>query len=385
VSRSAHPSTSRKPREPKTTPDSYLSVTAALSTWGKPDGLTGYTANRISDEVVHDVQRAAQHRLDVLHELMAEKGVEKTTRSMRDQADAEAWRRLKWAQAIVDDPTLARADLAKQRYIPPRDPDTGQVYELGAAALGSLGHDTCEQWAITGRRPTDPHPEVAPFMDAYDEFLQAHQPEVIAAEATCIHRELGYAGRLDTIMRMHFDQASGRVPVLCDFKFKREDVKVYGGVEEETTPFGTAGLQVTAYEMATDIIHWADSVRVKNMTRKGGMWYEVDPAEYHAAIPMIPVAGAIVLQITPKRCTPHPVYITPWMREVWRHILASARDYYSPAMRKIIGPAMGPPHRPDLTQPDLTSRLEASLEPTSQGGRHLRAIDTTGDEATPTR
>lgn len=100
------------------------------------------------------------------------------------------------------------------------------------------------------------------------------------------------------------------------------------------------------------------------MTRRAGMWYEVHPDEYRAALPMVPVEGAVVLQITPKRCTPHPVLITPYMRQSWLWVLAAARAYYSPSMRKIIGPPMAPPLRPDLTQPDLTSRLEASIEST---------------------
>lgn len=353
----------RAARTPKTQPDSYLSVTAALSTWGKPDGLTGYTAKRIVDEVAHDVERAHAHRLEILHELMAEKGVEKTTIAMRERADAEAWRRLRWAHELHDDPERGRNDLARTRYLPPRDPDTGKIYELGATALGSLGHDVCERWLITGKRPDDPHPEIAPFMDAIDRFFQEHQPDVIAAEATGINQKHGYAGRLDTILRMHF-MDKGRVPVLGDWKFKREDVKTYAGVEEETVPFATAALQVTAYEGFESIIHWTDAVRVQNMTRKGGMWYEVHPDEYRAALPMVPVEGAVVLQITPKRCTPHPVLITDYMRNSWLWVLAAARAYYSPSMRKAIGPPMAPPLRPDLTQPDLTSRLEASIEST---------------------
>jgi hypothetical protein len=344
-----------------TRPDSYLSVTAALSTFGKPDGLTGYTAGRIADEIVYDVHQADEKRLEVLHELMAEHDTPKTTRSMRWEAESTAWRALQWAQRILDDPRKGKNDLTRARFDPPRNTDTGQVFALGATALGSAIHDTCERWAITGKRPDNPHPEVAPFMDAYDQFLQAYQPEVIAAEATGINQDMGYAGRLDTILNMHVP-GMGKGPVLVDFKSKREDTREYGGVEEDTKPFESVALQLTAYKRFTHIIRWSDAVRVKSMTQKGGMWYEVEPEEYQVALPMVPVQAGVVLHMTPKRCTPHPVYFSDWLDRAWEQVLASARIYYSPAFKKAIGPAMAPPHRPDLTQPDLTSRLEASLE-----------------------
>lgn len=355
-----------KPETPK--PDSYLSVTAALKTFGTSDGLTGYTAGRLADEIAHDVARANERRLEVLHERMAEHGVEKTTSSMRQEADAAAWRALQWAQRMTDDPRQGRAELMDMRYKPMRNPDTGQMYALGATALGSAIHDTCERWAITGHRPDNPHPEVAPFMDAYDQFLQDYQPRVVAAEATGINQKMGYAGRLDTVLEMHVP-GMGKGNALVDFKSKRQDTTEYGGVEEDTKPFKTASLQVTAYKNFSHIIRWSDAVRIKSMTQRGGMWYEVEADEYQFALPMVPVQAGVILHMTPKRCTPHPVFFSEWLDRGWEQVLASARVFYSPAFTKSIGPAMAPPHRPDLTQPDLTSRLEASLE-----ARGLRVV-----------
>ena len=352
------------PQPPEVAPEDaqLISVTAALGVLDKP-ALVFWAGNRVADEVVRQVETALRVRDETLRDLKAEAGVERSTRAMRDEADAEAWRAFKLARDVYDDPREARYQLAGMRFRPPIDPATGQRFEFGPAQVGSLFHDAADRWILTGSRPTV-HPEVEPFLDGFDRFLQEYQPEPILAEATGVNFDRGFDGRLDLACWLEVPH-EGRLACLLDYKTRREDARLVRGREVETAPYPEAAEQVTAYSEFTHVIRWDQSARMAEMSRSSGRWYWVTPAERLIAEPMPEVEHGVICQVTPERTTPHSVYISDWWRETWAFTLETARRHLSPTYQRGIGPPMPPPFRPDLRLPgesELEHRLRASLE-----------------------
>ena len=99
-----------------------------------------------------------------------------------------------------------------------------------AATLGSAVHEAAEAYILgTPHVPSDP--AVLPYLAQFHRFVEAEQPEYLAAECTVYHRACGYAGTLDAIVRLR-----GKTWIM--------DYKTGAGVYPE------AALQLAAYRYA---------------------------------------------------------------------------------------------------------------------------------------
>lgn len=97
-----------------------------------------------------------------------------------------------------------------------------------AAELGTAVHDA----AATGRALTDVHPDVAPRLRQYLDWLAVSGAEILGAEFQCWNLTLGYAGTADLLCRF----PDGSIWLV--------DLKTGKGV------YGEHGLQLIAYLMA---------------------------------------------------------------------------------------------------------------------------------------
>lgn len=75
-----------------------------------------------------------------------------------------------------------------------KESPTRYMHERGE--LGTAVHHACEHL------DRERSPEVAPFVAAYERWLERDKPEVIAQEVTVFHPERKYAGTADLIVRM---------------------------------------------------------------------------------------------------------------------------------------------------------------------------------------
>ena len=103
---------------------------------------------------------------------------------------------LKTVQAIIDD---SGPEEAVKWLIGARD--RAPKGERSAKELGTAVHHACETYALTGEKPAV-DAEVAPFVEQFDRWCQAHQPEYEAAEMTVYSPTYGYAGTLDAILKV---------------------------------------------------------------------------------------------------------------------------------------------------------------------------------------
>lgn len=335
-------------------PIQLVSVTSVLGVIGDPGGLTGWTANRITDGVLSVVQEALHQRDDVLRELKAEAGVSQSTMSMRDRADAEAWRSLGFVRDYYSDPARARYIMSGLRFQPDIDPDTNTQYELGAGKLGEAFHDAADRWMVTGHRPDAAHREVVPLLDQFDRWLDVHQPEPLLAEYTGINLTRGYAGRGDLVAIMNYLD-HGRVPCVIDYKSSRRSFGTRNGLQIETTPYPSAGVQVAAYRRFEHVVRWDRSLRLEKSVGGGGRWYYVYDTDLDMALPMPETVGGVVIHVTPDHCTSHEVAMSDWLDETWLYFLEAARRELSHEMKNLVGPAQAPPQGPNMRVPEKNS------------------------------
>ena len=164
-----------------------------------------------------------------------------------------------------------------------------------SAELGSAVHDAVETYALTGTRP-EVDEEVLPFLDQFDAWAQQFSPVYEAAEAAVYNRTFGYAGTLDAICVIDGQR------VLVDYKTTRKDVDGRG---KPTGPYPEVALQLAAYRHA-ELLATFTARRFEQFRRRYYLLSEVEAAECE---PMPKVDGAVVIHMTPNRCTAHPVRV----------------------------------------------------------------------------
>lgn len=166
--------------------------------------------------------------------------------------------------------------------------------QRSAAELGTAIHEACEQYALSGNRP-DVDDEVRPFLDRFDEWAQAAQPEYEAAEMTVYHADYGFAGTLDAIIKLDGES------YIADYKTTRNDLDGQG---KPRTPYPEqVGLQLAAYRHAQFAAAW----RPRTVEKFRRRYYLLGPTEQEQAIPVPEVAGGVVIHITPERCEAYPI------------------------------------------------------------------------------
>lgn len=93
-----------------------------------------------------------------------------------------------------------------------------------AANFGTAIHDIAEA-KVLGKPIGEPTPEQVPFIEAFDNFVEDHQPVFEATELTVAHPEHGWAGRCDAWARLplvgdgisvvDYKSGSGAYPDAC--------------------------------------------------------------------------------------------------------------------------------------------------------------------------
>jgi hypothetical protein len=163
-----------------------------------------------------------------------------------------------------------------------------------ATELGELVHKACEEYALTGTRPVV-DPEVRPFLDRFDEWLDRFSPAYQATEVAVYHPELGYAGTADAFLTIE------GVRYIADYKSSRKSVDARGN---PTTPYPEqVGLQLAAYRWAKHAAVW----RPRRMEKFRRRYYLLGPEERAMAQPVPDVDTGLAIHITPDSCEAFPI------------------------------------------------------------------------------
>jgi hypothetical protein len=235
-----------------------------------------------------------------------------------------------WANEVKRDKVDARRRLAGARF----KPEDGK--ELSAKALGSHVHQAAEDWAITGTRPTNVHPEVEPFLDHVGRMFDVYQPEWVASEMVVLHRGYGYAGQCDGIWKI-----GGRT-MLIDFK---TSAKTHNADGSERTPYPEVSLQTAAYKHGELIIPWQDHTRER---KRSGRWYTIPEEAMARAVPMPPdIDGTLAVYVTPGFAHPHELLSGDEEWHTFLHLLEVSR-WMNGRGKNSVGPVMAPPGRGDV-------------------------------------
>jgi hypothetical protein len=233
--------------------------------------------------------------------------------------------------------------LRKARFRPPRN-------QLGAAKLGAACHSACEEFALTGTRPTRAHlaeivaqhggdnfdglaaetDTLHQMVDQFDRWLQKFTPSYQAVETTVYNTTYGYAGTLDAFLTI--DQ----VRFIADYKTSRKSHT--GG--KPTGPYPEVALQLSAYRHAEMAAVWTP----RRMERFKRRYYLLSPTEQHAAVAVPDVDAGLVIHITPEHCDAFPVNCDTSIFESFLFVQEAAR-WANETSKHVIGRELLPPER----------------------------------------
>lgn len=181
-----------------------------------------------------------------------------------------------------------------------------------ATELGTVVHEACEEYALTGKRPKV-DAEVKPYLDAFDAWLDRFSPSYQAAEVAVYHPELGYAGTADAFLTID------GVRYLADYKTTRKVVDAKG---QPTTPYPEqVGLQLAAYRNARYAAVWRPR-RAEKFRRR---YYLLGPDEQAMAAPVPEVDTGLVIHITPETCEAYPIQCGTDVFEAYLAVQDAAR------------------------------------------------------------
>lgn len=181
-----------------------------------------------------------------------------------------------------------------------------------ATELGTMVHDACEQYALTGVKP-EVDAEVQPFLDRFDEWLQRFQPEYQATEVAVFNPKFGYAGTADAFLTID------GVRFIADYKSSRKHLDARG---KPTTPYPEqVGLQLAAYRNAEFAAVW----RPRRMEKFRRRYYLLSPDEQAMAQPVPEVDSGLVVHITPQACEAYPIQCGEDVFDAYLAVQDSAR------------------------------------------------------------
>lgn len=191
-----------------------------------------------------------------------------------------------------------------------------------AAHRGTEVHKIIEAYAL-GQTPEVPV-EFEPWHQQIRLFLDQHQPEFVASEASVYNLSLGYAGTMDMILVVD----GARVIVDAKSTDKTPDAR-------SRPPYGEVALQLCAYSRAEKV-----GLSPATMRSHGGRRYYIfDEALEYA--PMPELDGAFALIISPVDYLFVPTRIDD---EVWRSFLAvrEVARWNLDISRRVFGPTVTP-------------------------------------------
>ncbi len=198
-----------------------------------------------------------------------------------------------------------------------------------ATELGTMVHEACERYALTGTRPTDVDAEVVAYLDRFDEWLQAFGPSYQATEVAVFHPELGYAGTSDAFLTID------GVRYIADYKTTRKSLDSQG---KPSTPYPEqVGLQLAAYRWAKYAAVWRPR-RAEKMRRR---YYLLGPDERAMAVPVPEVDTGLVIHITPSACEAFPIVCDEAVFEAYLAVQDAAR-WVNQGSKRVMGEPLMP-------------------------------------------
>jgi hypothetical protein len=202
-----------------------------------------------------------------------------------------------------------------------------------ATELGELVHVACEAYALTGTKPKV-DPEVQPFLDQFDAWLQRFGPSYQATEVAVYHPELGYAGTADAFLTIE------GVRYIADYKSTRKHLDAQG---RPTTPYPEqVALQLAAYRWAKYAAVW----RPRRMEKFRRRYYLLGPDEQALAAPVPQVDTGLVIHLTPEACEAFPLVCDETVFEAYlaaqdaaRWLFQTSRDVMSDPLIPVLAGA----------------------------------------------
>lgn len=218
---------------------------------------------------------------------------------------------------------------------------------LSAADLGTVTHTVCEEYALSGTRPTrdridhlvrdkggpqvDIHGETAvveTMLKQFDNWLERFTPSYQATEVMVASPTYGYAGTADGFLTID------GVRAIIDYKTSREP---YDGKGNPKTPFPEVSPQLAAYRWAEFAAVWRPR-RTEKFRRR---YYLLNATERAMAVPVPEVDGGLCIHITPESCDAFPVRCDRQIHEQFLFILEAARWAFETA-KTVIGQPLTP-------------------------------------------
>lgn len=198
-----------------------------------------------------------------------------------------------------------------------------------ATELGTLVHEACERYALTGTRPTDVEAEVIPFLDRFDEWLGKFGPAYQATEVAVFHPELGYAGTTDAFLTID------GVRYIADYKTSRKALDSQG---KPSQPYPEqVALQLAAYRWAKYAAVWRPR-RAEKFRRR---FYLLGPDERAMAVPVPQVDTGLVIHITPEACEAFPIVCDEAVFESYLAVQDAAR-WVNQGSKRVMGEPLMP-------------------------------------------
>lgn len=200
--------------------------------------------------------------------------------------------------------------LAGARFRPPKG-------ERRSADLGSAVHELCEQYALTGEKPST-DAELQPYLDRFDEWLNLWQPTYRATEVTVYSPSYGVAGTCDGFLDITDPRDGETLRLIIDYKTSRRSFDKKG---KPTSPYSEVALQLAAYRHAELAAVW----RPRRFEAYRRRYYLLGPGELEHAVPVPQVDGGGCIHITPDHCELYPVRCDEAVYEAFLYVLEAAR------------------------------------------------------------
>lgn len=203
---------------------------------------------------------------------------------------------------------------------------------LSDTALGTVVHQVCETYALTGQKPDREYvtelcireggPQVdidgevhtvGVMLNQFDGWLQRFTPSYQATEVCVYNPTYGYAGQADAFLTID------GVRFLADYKSTRKPRDSQG---RPKTPYPEqVGLQLAAYRNADYAAVWRPR-RTEKWRRR---YYLLSAAERELAVPVPEVDTGLVIQITPEACESFPIDCGPEVHTAFLYCLEAFR------------------------------------------------------------
>lgn len=194
-----------------------------------------------------------------------------------------------------------------------------------AMQRGTRLHSALE--AIALGRPPVLDGEIRPYVEQYQRWLDANQPEFLMAEAPVYNPAEHYAGTCDGVLRI----ASSP---LYAFDYKSTEHPPDG--EKHRPPFPENALQLCAYSRATHV-----GVLSEQRYSSGRRYYLFDPEADHEPMPQ--VEGALTIVVSPYDCFAVPTQIDERVWEAFLYVREAARWQIATSQDGIFGAPLGVP------------------------------------------